>query len=242
MSGEGKRMLRVNRLSAGYSVAPVLHEISLELNRGEMRGVLGANNSGKSTLLKVIGGLVRPRDGEILLNGTGISELPPEERVNRGIVLVPERRRLFASMTVNENLLIGSYGFRGRRNRKRNLERSYDLFPVLKQRRRQIAGTLSGGEQQMLAITRGLMAEPEVLLLDEPSIGLSPLLIQDIYDTFEIMLRQGIAILLAEQNAYISMETCSYIYILSYGEIALHGESKALIGDDRVEAIYLGKT
>jgi len=234
-------MLRINKISAGYSVVPVLHEISLELNRGEMSGVLGANNSGKSTLLKVIGGLVRPREGEIILNGTRISELPPDERVNLGIVLVPERRRLFASMTVHENLLIGSYGFRGRRNRQSNLDRSYELFPVLKKRTRQIAGTLSGGEQQMLAIARGLMGEPEILLLDEPSIGLSPLLIETIYDTFGILHRHGIAILLAEQNAHISMEICSYVYILSHGEIALQGESKTLVGDDRVEAIYLGK-
>ena len=234
--------MRIDKLSAGYGMAGlVLHEVSLELSQGETRGVVGANNSGKSTLLKVISGLLQPSSGRIYLDGTDISSLSTEEKVNHGIVLVPERRRLFASMTVYENMRLGSYISRGRRERQKTLEMVYNLFPVLEQRSKQIAGTLSGGEQQMLAIARGLMTKPEILLLDEPSLGLSPLLIEDIFNAFAILNKQGVAILLAEQNAVIALEVTSYTYVISQGKIKLEGQSTALVNNDKLEAIYLGK-
>ncbi|MDY7019483.1 MAG: ABC transporter ATP-binding protein [Chloroflexota bacterium] len=234
-------MLRLEKVTAGYGVLQVLHEISLDLDTGETRSVIGANNSGKSTLLKIISGLLKPNSGRILFDGIDLASLPTDEIVNQGLALVPERRRLFSNMTIYENLLLGSYIPRARERRKESLEMVYHLFPVLGKRQKQIAGTLSGGEQQMLAIARGLMAEPKVLLLDEPSLGLGPLLIKDIFQTFIHLNQQGVCILLVEQNATVALKASSQSYVLSHGRVMLSGKSSELLQDKRVEDIYMGK-
>ncbi|MFA4911057.1 MAG: ABC transporter ATP-binding protein [Desulfobacteria bacterium] len=234
-------MLKVDRVSAGYGAVTILSEVSLELSEGETQCVIGTNNSGKSTFFKVISGLLKPFSGEITLNGINVAGMTTAEIVELGIVLVPERRRLFAKMSVYENLLLGSYVSRGKKERRRSLEFIYQLFPVLEKRSSQMSGTLSGGEQQMLAIARGLMAKPRVLLLDEPSLGLSPLIIQNIFNIFKTLNEQGVVILLAEQNAEIALRASSQGYVLSNGKVVLQGESRALLQDGRVEDVYLGK-
>lgn len=234
-------MLKVDRVSAGYGALTILNEVSLELSEGEMKCVIGTNNSGKSTFIKVISGLLKPFSGEITFNGLDVTGFTAAEMVELGIVLVPERRRLFTKMSVYENLLLGSYAPRGKRERRTSLEFVYHLFPVLQERSKQLAGTLSGGEQQMLAIARGLMAKPRVLLLDEPSLGLSPLIIQNIFGIFNSLNKQGVVILLAEQNAEVALRASSQGYVLSNGKVVLQGESRALLQDGRVEDIYLGK-
>jgi len=234
-------VLKVDRVSAGYGAVTILSEVSLELSEGETQCVIGTNNSGKSTFFKVISGLLKPFSGEITLNGINVAGMTTAEIVELGIVLVPERRRLFAKMSVYENLLLGSYVSRGKKERRRSLEFIYQLFPVLEKRSSQMSGTLSGGEQQMLAIARGLMAKPRVLLLDEPSLGLSPLIIQNIFNIFKTLNEQGVVILLAEQNAEIALRASSQGYVLSNGKVVLQGESRALLQDGRVEDVYLGK-
>lgn len=234
-------MLKVDRVSAGYGAVTILSEVSLELSEGETQCVIGTNNSGKSTFFKVISGLLKPFSGEITLNGINVAGMTTAEIVELGIVLVPERRRLFAKMSVYENLLLGSYVSRGKKERRRSLEFIYQLFPVLEKRSSQMSGTLSGGEQQMLAIARGLMAKPRVLLLDEPSLGLSPLIIQNIFNIFKTLNEQGVVILLAEQNAEVALRASSQGYVLSNGKVVLQGESRALLQDGRVEDVYLGK-
>ncbi|KAF0119811.1 MAG: branched-chain amino acid transport system ATP-binding protein [bacterium] len=215
-------MLKVDRVSAGYGAITILSEVSLELSEGETKCVIGTNNSGKSTFFKVISGLLKPFSGAITLNGINLVGLTTAE-------------------SVYENLLLGSYVSRGKKERRRSLEFIYQLFPLLQKRSKQLAGTLSGGEQQMLAIARGLMAKPRVLLLDEPSLGLSPLIIQNIFNIFNTLNEQGVVILLAEQNAEIALRASSQGYVLSNGKVVLQGESRALLQDGRVEDIYLGK-
>jgi branched-chain amino acid transport system ATP-binding protein len=234
-------VLKVDRVSAGYGAVTILSEVSLKLSEGETQCVIGTNNSGKSTFFKVISGLLKPFSGEITLNGINVAGMTTAEIVELGIVLVPERRRLFAKMSVYENLLLGSYVSRGKKERRRSLEFIYQLFPVLEKRSSQMSGTLSGGEQQMLAIARGLMAKPRVLLLDEPSLGLSPLIIQNIFNIFKTLNEQGVVILLAEQNAEVALRASSQGYVLSNGKVVLQGESRALLQDGRVEDVYLGK-
>ncbi|MDY7032967.1 MAG: ABC transporter ATP-binding protein [Thermodesulfobacteriota bacterium] len=235
-------MLNIRKIDAGYDTVKILDSVSLELLEGETRSVIGANNSGKTTLFKAITGLIRPFSGEITFDGVNLIGLTTAQIVEMGIVLIPERRRLFSRMSVHENLLLGSYAARGRKERRKNLAFVYDLFPVLKNRSKQLAGILSGGEQQMLAIARGIMAKPRLLLLDEPSLGLSPMIIQDIFGIFASLNEQGVFILLAEQNAEVALRASSRTYVLSNGRVALRGESRALLQDKRVENIYLGKT
>ena len=235
-------MLKIGNIRAGYDFVTFLNDVSMELPEGETRSVIGANNSGKTTLFRVISGLLRPFSGEMTFCGENLIGLTTAQIVELGVILVPERRRLFARMSVHENLLLGSYSARGKKERKKSLEHVYGLFPVLKERSKQLAGILSGGEQQMLAIARGIMAQPKLLLLDEPSLGLSPLIVRNIFGIFKGLNEQGVLILLAEQNADVALKASRRSTVLSNGRVALEGESKELLEDKRVEDIYLGRT
>lgn len=233
-------VLEVKDIDAGYEDLQVLWGVSMNVRRGEIVSLLGSNGAGKTTTLRVIAGLIKPLKGEILLKGERITEFPSYNRVSLGLSLVPEGRQLFPMMTVMENLEMGAYTSRAREKFKDNLEWVFSLFPVLKERRNQLAGTMSGGEQQMLAIARALMSRPEVLVLDEPSMGLAPKLVSDIFYTLERMRADGVTILLAEQNARAALEVSDRAYILETGRIVKEGASSQLIEMEEVRKAYLG--
>jgi branched-chain amino acid transport system ATP-binding protein len=233
-------MLRIEGLSFAYGDLRVLWDVELEVKAGEVVSVLGANGAGKSTLLRNISRLVRPGAGRIEFEGADLGRLPAHEVVALGVVHVPEGRRIFPELTVLENLRMGSFLPPLRRERARNLEKAFALFPRLAERRGQLGGTLSGGEQQMLAIARGLMGSPKLLLLDEPSLGLSPLLTRHIFDVIGEINRQGTTVLLVEQNAHQSLRISSRAYVLERGRVALTGTGAALLADPHVKKAYLG--
>jgi branched-chain amino acid transport system ATP-binding protein len=233
-------LLSVEHLGASYGPLPVLHDVSLEVGPGEMVALIGANNAGKSTLLRTIVGLHRPSAGRVVFDGRDITTIPAHEIANVGVALVPEGRGLFPEMTVEENLLMGGHVPRARSARAQMIESVYALFPVLKERHRQLASTLSGGQQQMLAVGRGLVSKPRILLLDEPSWGLAPLLIRELFAVLKELNGRGLAILLVEQNIRFSLELSRRSYVLLHGRVHLSGDSKALIGDERVRKAYLG--
>ena len=233
-------MLRIEGLSFAYGDLRVLWDVDLEVKAGEVVSVLGANGAGKSTLLRNVSRLVRPSAGKLDFEGADLGRLPAHEVVALGVVHVPEGRRIFPELTVLENLRMGSFLRPLRRDRPRNLERAFALFPRLAERRRQLGGTLSGGEQQMLAIARGLMGNPKLLLLDEPSLGLSPLLTRNIFETISEINRQGTTVLLVEQNAHQSLKISSRAYVLERGRVALTGTGAALLADAHVKRAYLG--
>lgn len=234
-------LLEVTDLHAGYGRAEVLSGLNLRLPRGEVVTVIGPNGAGKSTTLNALMGLL-PCRGRIRFDGVDISEVPLEERVMLGLALVPERRELFATMPVEDNLVLGGYrAMKLRVPKWRNeIERVYELFPRLKERRAQLAGTLSGGERQMLAVGRALMSRPKLLMLDEPSLGLAPLVVRDIFHTITALRASGVSILLVEQNARAALDVADYGYVLETGEIGLHGPATELAGDARVIDTYLG--
>ncbi len=233
-------MLRVERLSFAYGDLRVLWDVDLEVRQGEIVAVLGGNGAGKSTLLRNVSRLVRPASGKLDFEGADLTRLPPHEVVALGVVHVPEGRRVFPELTVLENLRMGSYLPPLRRDRARNLEKVFALFPRLAERRRQLGGTLSGGEQQMLAIGRGLMGNPKLLLLDEPSLGLSPLLTRAIFETIVEINRQGTTVLLVEQNVHQSLRVSTRAYVLETGRVVLSGSGEALLADAHVKKAYLG--
>jgi len=237
MTGENTRLLEVRNLSVFYSGLQVLWVISLVVNSGEIVTILGANGAGKTTLVQSIFGLVRDRKGRVLFREADISSLPAYDVVTRGLSLVPERRELFPKMTVIENLEIGSFPHRETAAR---YEEIFALFPVLEERQSQLAGTLSGGEQQMLAIARALMARPSLLILDEPSLGLSPLLVSTVLDAVATLNKSGLSILLVEQNIQHALEISQRGYILENGRIVREGSSEELLHDDQIRAAYLG--
>jgi branched-chain amino acid transport system ATP-binding protein len=232
-------MLDIESLSAGYGGQPVLHQVSLHLAAGEIVAVVGANGAGKTTLLNTIAGLLLPKSGAIRLDGEEISGRPVERVVRSGVSLVPEGRQIVAPLSVEDNLLVGAYGRRGGKNAA-TLASIYDRFPRLKERRRQPAGLLSGGEQQMLALGRALMAEPRVLLLDEPSMGLAPLVVSEIFRLLAELNGLGLAILLVEQNARKALALASRGYVLENGRIVLEGPSAVLAKSPAIVAAYLG--
>ncbi|HYD39563.1 MAG TPA: ABC transporter ATP-binding protein [Anaeromyxobacter sp.] len=233
-------MLRIEGLSFAYGDLRVLWDVDLEVKAGEVVSVLGANGAGKSTLLRNVSRLVRPGAGRIEFEGADLGRLAAHEVVALGIVHVPEGRRIFPELTVLENLRMGSFLPALRRERARNLEKAFALFPRLAERRGQLGGTLSGGEQQMLAIARGLMGNPKLLLLDEPSLGLSPLLTRHIFEVIGEINRQGTTVLLVEQNAHQSLRISSRAYVLERGRVALTGTGAALLADAHVKKAYLG--
>ncbi len=230
-------VLEVERLSVAYGAIPAVEEVSLAVPEGGLVTVIGPNGAGKSTLLNAIMGVL-PSRGAIRFDGAALGAAGIEARVERGMALVPEKRELFATMTVADNLLLG--GFRFRRQAGGELERVYALFPRLKERRAQQAGTLSGGERQMLAMGRALMAKPRLLMLDEPSLGLAPLIVRDIFRIIADLRATGVAILLVEQNARAALQVADRGYVLETGRVTLEGDAGALAGDSRIVEMYLG--
>ncbi len=235
-------LLEIKNLSVFYDAIQALRGISLSVPKGSIVCLIGANGAGKSTTLRAISGIKRPTSGEILLNGQNTTALPPHELVKRGIVQCPEGRGVFPNLTVEENLDLGAYLRRDPAEIHRDLERVYVLFSRLKERSKQMAGTLSGGEQQMLAIGRALMARPQLLLLDEPSLGLAPQVIELIFETVEKINRDGTTILLVEQNAQLALEASHRAYVLETGEILLEGEADQVLQNPKVKQAYLGES
>jgi branched-chain amino acid transport system ATP-binding protein len=237
-------MLEVRDLRVRYGAIEAVRGIDLSVRRGELVALVGSNGAGKSTLLKALAGILRPVSGSIVFDGEEVSKLPAHRIVSRGIVLVPEGRRLFADQTVLDNLLLGSYR-RGnddsRAPARVRAEEYLERFPVLRERRDRPAGTLSGGQQQMLAISRGLMARPRLLLLDEPSLGLAPLLVRQVFDTIAELRRQGMTILLVEQLAKLALRLADRAYVLVQGQITLHGQSEQLLNSAEIVRGYLGR-
>ena len=237
-------MLEVSGLSARYGNVAALRDVSLEVRAGELVALIGANGAGKSTLLRAIAGLLVPAAGRVALDGRDVTGQAPEAMIRAGVALVPERRRVFAPLTVLDNLELGGYALpRGREFRSRleaGLEEAYRLFPVLRRRRGQLAGTLSGGEQQMLAIGRALMTRPRLLLCDEPSLGLAPLVVQEIMRLLSTLREAGTTILLVEQNARMALRAADRAYVLEVGSVVLSGAARDLLEDDQLKDAYLG--
>ena len=231
-------MLRVENLSAGYGKVEAVRNASLALPQGSIVTVIGANGAGKTTLLNAVMGVI-PSRGDVVLEGTPVSALGIEARVGRGLCLVPEKRELFGTMSVEDNLRLGAYRLGGGAIAS-GLEEVFGRFPRLKERRAQLAGTLSGGERQMLAMGRALMAKPRLLMLDEPSLGLAPRIVKDIFDIIVGLKASGVSILLVEQNARAALQVADYAYVMELGEITLHGPAAALAADPRVIESYLG--
>jgi len=232
-------MLEVTGLEVGYGMLPVLRGIDLSIEAGEIVAVLGSNGAGKSTLNNALSGILKPSAGGIRFDGAEISSASPTAIVRLGLIQVPEGRRIFPNLSVRENLELGSY-CRGRAARAGNLARVAETFPRLRERMSQLAGTLSGGEQQMLAIGRGLMAEPRLLILDEPSLGLSPLLVEEMFRLIARIREDGIAVLLVEQNVVQSLAIADRAYVLEHGRFALAGPAATLMADPRLRQTYLG--
>ena len=232
-------MLSIRNLNVKYGEIHALHDISLEVDTGQVVAVVGANGAGKTTLMMTLAGALSPSSGEVLFEG---EPLPREayKVVGRGISLVPERRRLYANLTVRENLLMGAYLRKGMASIEADLERMYDLFPIMKERVKQYAGTLSGGEQQMVAIARGLMSRPKLLLLDEPSLGLAPLMVQTMFKTIRDINAEGVTVLLAEQNAFQALDMADTAFVLETGRVLVSGSGKELLEDPLVRKAYLG--
>lgn len=235
-------MLVLRGLRAGYGAVEVLRDVDLEVASGEIVTIIGVNGSGKSTLLKVVSGVVKPRSGGVELEGQALTGLGVEQVVSRGVVQVPEGRQLFGPLTVEENLELGGYSRRGRRGRpaREKMREVFELFPRLEERRRQHAATLSGGEQQMLAIGRALMAEPRVLLLDEPSMGLAPLVVREIFRTLRDLNERGLTLLLVEQDARIALSLAHRGLVMERGRIVMQDNAAALLAAD-IQSIYFGR-
>jgi branched-chain amino acid transport system ATP-binding protein len=233
-------LLKIDNISVYYGEMCALRRVSLEINKGEIISVLGANGAGKSTLMNTISGVIRPKSGEIWFNENNITKLQAYQIVEKGLIQVPEGRRIFPLMSVRENLLIGSYTLNSRKNRKENLEKVYKLLPRLAERENQIARTLSGGEQQMLAIGRALMGEPILLMFDEPSLGLAPKLVSQILDLITSISNQGITVLLVEQNVQHALKLCTRGYVLENGSVAITGSSEELLNNPHIKKAYLG--
>ena len=234
------RMLKVNDLIVRYGVIEAIKGISFEVNDGEIATLIGANGAGKTTTMHTISGLLKPYSGSIFLDDKEISKVAPHKIVEMGIAQCPERRRVFAQQSVEDNLLLGAYTRKDKDEINKDLNNVYDLFPRLLERKNQLAGTLSGGEQQMLAVARGLMSEPKIILLDEPSMGLAPLIVNQIYDLITEIRDSGITVLLVEQNAKKALSICDYAYVLENGVIKLEGTGNELSSNEDVKKAYLG--
>ncbi len=233
-------MLKIENLVVRYGMIEAIKGISFEVNDGEIVTLIGANGAGKTTTMHTISGLLRPVSGSVLLDGQDITKVPSHRIVSMGLAQVPERRRVFALETVEENLQLGAYTRKDKEGIARDMEAVFERFPRLKERRRQLAGTLSGGEQQMLAMGRALMAKPKIMLMDEPSMGLSPLLVHEIFHIIEEINRQGTTVLLVEQNAKMALGIADRAYVLETGKITLEGTGEQLARDERVRKAYLG--
>ncbi|MBM4308831.1 MAG: ABC transporter ATP-binding protein [Deltaproteobacteria bacterium] len=234
-------MLEVKQISVSYGLAPALWEVSLSVKDGNIVVIVGSNGAGKSTLMKTISGLIHPGEGTIEFDQRRIDHLPPHQIARMGIAHVPEGRRIFPHLTVIENLKMGVLPIKGQKRAQEILNNVFNLFPILAERQRQLGGTLSGGQQQMLAVGRGLMSDPKILLLDEPSLGLAPIIVDMVFEVVARLNSQGQTILLVEQNAFLSLEVAQYAYVLEVGRIVLEGEASKLIDDPHIKKAYLGK-
>jgi len=233
-------LLNLNGVSAHYGDVQALRSVSLAIREGEIVSIIGSNGAGKSTTLNTISGVLRASAGIIEFMGRRIENLYPHQIVDRGVVQIPEGRLLFPYMSILENLELGAFNDKARRTRERNIKTVFSLFPILEERMNQFAGTLSGGEQQMVAIGRGLMAMPKLLMLDEPSLGLAPLMVRQVFETVKAINAQGITVLLVEQNVFHSLSTAARGYVLENGSVVLEGEGKELLNNPLVREAYLG--
>ena len=239
-NGRPEPLLRLEGVNTYYGQMHILQNVDLEVAEGELVCLLGGNASGKSTTLKTILGIVEPRTGSVLLGGENVTRMATSHRITRGLAIVPENRRLFGPMTVLENLEMGAY-LRPRADLREDLERVYSIFPLLADRKKQLAGTLSGGEQQMVAMGRALMARPKLLLMDEPSMGLAPILVERSFEIIEQVHDAGVALLVVEQNANVSLSIADRGYVLSTGRIVLEGKAKDLLEHEELRKAYLGR-
>lgn len=234
-------MLNVSRISAGYSGVPALHDVSLQVKKGEIITIVGSNGAGKSTIARTITGLVKPTSGSITFDGKPIEHLPPHDIVRLGLVHVPEGRHVFGKLTVTENLMLGAYTLTSEAEIRERLEFVRNMFPILRERSSQKAGSLSGGQQQMLALGRGLMANPKLLILDEPSLGLMPKLVEELFEAIQTISRTGVTMLLIEQRVLEALELCNRGYVIQNGRIVTEGLGSELIDSEMVRQAYLGK-
>lgn len=234
-------MLEVNGLQVYYGVIQALKDVSFEVNQGEVIALIGANGAGKTTTLHTVTGLLPAKQGSIIFEGVDITKMPAHKIVEMGIAHVPEGRRVFADLTVYENLIMGAYTRKDKKEIAENLENVYHRFPRLKERKTQKAGTLSGGEQQMLAMGRALMSNPKMIVMDEPSMGLSPIFVNEIFDIIEKVSASGTTVLLVEQNAKKALSIADRAYVLETGKIVLSGDAKVLMNDDSIKKAYLGE-
>ncbi len=237
-------MLKVKNLSVKYGEIQALHDINIELKKNEIVAIVGNNGAGKTSLINTITGIVQCYDGEIIFNNENITNLPTDKIVKYGIIQVPEGREIFSELTVEENLELGAYQRFKKEDKNKifeTLDEIYSLFPILKNRKNQIAGTLSGGEQQMLAIGRGLMAKPKIMLLDEPSLGLAPLIVEEVFNVIKRLREQEVSILIVEQNAYAALKNSDRAYIIETGKITMHDKSENLLNNEKIQEAFLGK-
>lgn len=234
-------MLEIKNITVSYGIATALWDVSISVQDGKIVSIIGSNGAGKSTTLRTISGVVHPKSGTISLNGDRIDQLPPHQIARLGVSHVPEGRKIFPFLSVLENLKMGALPVKDPKRTDELLKNVYELFPILQQRRNQVGGTLSGGQQQMLAIGRGLMSDPKILLLDEPSLGLAPIIVDAVFDVIIQLNRQGHTLLLVEQNAYRSLEIAHYAYVLETGKMTLEGEASTLIDNPHVKKAYLGR-
>ncbi len=235
-------LLKVTDLVVSYGGIEALKGISFEVDQGQIVTLIGANGAGKSTTLRTISGLVPPRDGRIYFEGRDITDLNTQKIVETGIAMVPEGRRVFANLTVQENLRIGAYLRKDKEAIEEDFKYVYDLFPRLKERSWQLAGTLSGGEQQMLAVGRAVMTRPKLIMMDEPSLGLAPLVVKDIFKIIQTLKSTGMTVLLIEQNANAALHACDYAYVMETGRITTSGTGEELLASEAIQEAYLGKT
>ncbi|MDA8101269.1 MAG: ABC transporter ATP-binding protein [Nitrospiraceae bacterium] len=233
-------MLEVRNIDVFYGDVQVIWDVSFQVKQGEVVALIGANGAGKSTTLKTVSGLLKPRKGAVSFNGEDLGAVPAYHRIDRGMALCPEARRLFVEMTVEENLDMGSLRGEARKKREQTRDMVFALFPRLKERRRQQAGTLSGGEQQMVAIGRGLMSLPKLLMFDEPSLGLAPILVREIFDVIRKIRQEGATVLIVEQNVKQTLAIADRAYVLEHGRVAMEGTGAGLLNDPHVKAAYLG--
>jgi branched-chain amino acid transport system ATP-binding protein len=233
-------MLEVENVSASYGMVQILRDVSFHVEEKEIISIIGPNGAGKTTLVKTIMGLLQPKNGAIRFKGENIEKLPPYEIVKKGLILIPEGRDIFPRMTVEENLKLGAYTANGKSDVKETKEKAYQIFPVLKKKEKALAQTLSGGEQQMLVICRSLMSNPQFLILDEPSLGLAPMIVEKVLDTVRKINEEGVTILLVEQNIRDSLDIADRGYVLEQGKVILEGKSKELLCNSHIKEVYMG--
>jgi len=233
-------ILEIRDVTSGYGEVQILWGTNLALEKGKLTSLVGTNGAGKTTLLRTVMGLLKPWGGSVYFDGRDVSKLPAHKKAELGLVLVPEGRQLFTDMSVSENLEMGASPQRARAHLSKNLKLVYEMFPRLEERKDQKAGTLSGGEQQMLAVARGIMADPVILMMDELSLGLAPVLVLDLFESLGRLKEAGITLLLVEQNVHMALAVSDYGYVLAHGKVELHGQARELIQDDHVREAYLG--